>query len=143
MVKLKKSLGVALQKVNRTVNLAYMIDFLESQQRIADNLDSINKENNEEQARKKLCREATAACLKNIHEHCLEYMENHISDASYEEWIRDCHPDNVNRDKIDHRFYVKDSDHRIIWNSYCDMQGHPERKILYTGEREEINTSIM
>ncbi len=32
---------------------------------------------------------------------------------------------------IDHRFYVRDSDHRIIWNSYCDMYGYSDLKVDY------------
>ena len=138
MPRLKESIGNALQKINQTVNLAHMIDLLEQQQELADYMEVVNTENKEEQERKRLCREATALCLKEIHEHCTTYLREHPDDASYEEWIRECHPDNVEDDgraTIDHRFYVMDSDHRIIWNSYCDMMGHPERKIKYLYEQ--------
>ena len=78
--------------------------------------------------------------MKEIHEHCLTYFSNNPDDASYEKWIRECHPDNApDSENIDHRFYVRDSDHRIIWNSYCDMHGHPEWKKEYLNEHKDSN----
>jgi hypothetical protein len=136
-IKIKKTLGSALQKINRTVNLIYMIDMLEQKQEIADYMEVINTENEEEQERKRQCREATALCLKEVHDHCITYLEEHPQDGSYENWIRACHPDNVDLDAvIDHRFYVQDSDHRIIWNSYCDMKGHSEWKMKHLYETQ-------
>ena len=62
--------------------------------------------------------------------------------CSYEDWIRECHPENTElrshgddenkKNKyngIDSRFYLKHSDHRIIWNGYCHAYGLPELKI--------------
>lgn len=135
MVQLKRTLGTALQKINKTINLIYMIDVLEQKQEVADYLEEVNTENEDEQERKRQCREAIAACLKEIHEHCLEYLSDHPENACYVDWIRLCHPDNVECGKLDRRFYVRDSDHRIIWNSYCDMQNHPERKIKHLYEQ--------
>lgn len=132
MIPLKKTLGNlgnALQKINKTVNFAHMIDLLERQNEVAACLKVTDTEE-DEQERQRLCREATAACLKELHEHCLAYLKSHPEDASYEKWIREFHPDNVELlGNVDHRFYVQDSDHRIIWNSYCDMQDHPEWKV--------------
>jgi len=42
--------------------------------------------------------------------------------SCYEGWITLLHPDNVKKNNegggkiIDHRFYMKDSDHRQLWN---------------------------
>ncbi len=137
MVQLKQRIGNALQKLNETVNFAHMIDLLEQQQVVADYMEFINSENQEEEERKRLCREAAALCLKEIHDHCMTYLQSHPDDASYEEWIRQCHPDNVEEvsSVIDHRFYVEDSDHRSIWNGYVDMMGHPEWKIEHRYEK--------
>ena len=118
MVKLRNqlsSIGNALQKIN----LAKLIDDLERAQELADHLEHINTELNEEAERKELCREAQAACLETILNHLTEFLERR-PDANYEEWIAELHPDNMDLAKggnIDHRFYVKESDHRMIWNS--------------------------
>lgn len=62
-------------------------------------------------------------------------FKNH---CSYEDWIRKCHPENTSvKDidkkyhgyEIDHRFYLRDSDHRIIWNGYVHAFGCPELKV--------------
>ena len=96
----------------------------------------------EEEELKRVCKEAAAACLKEIHEHCIAYIEQNHEDGSYEGWIQECHPENAGRQchkmNVDYRFYARDSDHRIIWNSYCDMQGHQELKIKFLVS-EELN----
>ena len=86
-------------------------------------------------------RESIKACLMQTHDHCIEYFEKSMDRSKhYEEWISLLHPDNVkevssrnqdgrSRSVIDHRFYIRDSDHRIIWNGYCDMYGQSERKV--------------
>jgi hypothetical protein len=108
------SIGNALQKIN----LAKLIDDLERHQELADHLEHINTELGEEADRKKQCREAHAACLQTILDHLAEFLEAR-PDAVYEDWISELHPDNLDMAKanIDHRFYVKESDHRMIWNS--------------------------
>lgn len=117
---------------------------------------------------KHLCHQASVACLQSIHNHVLEYLDKNIntfykyqhhvdqdssdsdsdndsdgrsgsSCCSYEDWIRQYHPDNANGEEsmdeklpgneIDLRFYLQDSDHRIIWNSYVDAFGCPELKV--------------
>jgi len=59
--------------------------------------------------------EATEACLHVIGEHLDEFIHK-SSNAKYEDWLRSCHPENCRR-SIDTRFYQKDSDHRIMWNT--------------------------
>lgn len=111
--------GNALQKIN----LGKLIDDMEHDQEIADELEAVNQELNEESQRKELVREATAACHAEIENHLDEFLIQHPS-ASYEDWITDLHPDNVmdgrlfeDIKEVDLRFYVVDSDHRILWNS--------------------------
>merc|ERR1719162_260040 len=42
--------------------------------------------------------------------------------GSYEEWIADLHPESLRGERlswpiaIDHRYYLEDSDHRVLWN---------------------------
>ena len=57
--------------------------------------------------------------------------------ASYEEWIGALHPENVhdkNSGVIDHRFYVRDSDHRLLWNELLDGDRN------YVDARSRFNT---
>lgn len=70
----------------------------------------------------KLCREASDRCLKAIKDHHQHFLEDHPN-GTYEQWIRELHPDNTCSDQkdyatIDHRFYLSDSDHRNIWNKH-------------------------
>ena len=100
----------------------------------------IDESKKEEEELKRVCKEAAAACLKEIHEHCIAYIEQHHEDGSYEGWIRECHPENpgrmCNTMRVDDQFYARDSDHRIIWNSYCEMQGRQEWKINFLAPKE-------
>jgi hypothetical protein len=129
---LGKKLGGALQKINNTVNIAKWIDDLEQDQHLADRLDRINSDNAEEEERKEICREAMEACLKAMRDHLMEFLDDHPQ-ATYEEWICNLHPDNINgkldgltqTPMIDHRFYVQSSDHRILWNENLNDLNDP------------------
>jgi hypothetical protein len=107
--------GQQLQKVN----IAKWIDDLELDQEVADRMERINANNQEEQKHRDMKREATEACFDAIQSHLDDFLQTHPT-ASYEKWIEDLHPDNVlekgGETVIDHRFYVDDSDHRHIWN---------------------------
>lgn len=68
-----------------------------------------------------LCREATEACLRETISHLYHFLQdcdNH--DAKYEDWIKDVHPENVDGCRVDHRFYIKDSEHLSIWNALME-----------------------
>lgn len=117
-----KTIGNVYQKVN----LAKLIDNLERDQVLADHLEHVNQELLEEEERKRICREAELLCLQTIESHLEEFLETD-PDGTYEGWISSLHPDNTNENvnpnhptfgggPIDHRFYVKESDHRILWN---------------------------
>jgi len=60
------------------------------------------------------CQEASRACMRLISEHLRDFIHE-STNAKYEDWLHSCHPENCQR-CVDHRFYVKNSDHRIIWN---------------------------
>jgi len=126
---LSKNVGNKLQKVN----LARLIDELEHDQELADKLEFINQETQEEAARKDLVREAMEACQAEIENHLEEFLERR-PDATYEDWILDLHPDNVEQGTffedftvVDSRFYVMDSDHRLLWNHHEKVP--PERHV--------------
>jgi hypothetical protein len=113
-----QKVGTALQKIN----IAKWIDDLERDQNVADELDRVNQENREEQERKDLCRQAEQACLLAVKEHLQSFLQEKRDDAAYEEWIGELHPDNIyikddgSGTIVDPRFYIQDSDHRILWN---------------------------
>mmetsp|Transcript_9712 Transcript_9712/g.14561 ORF Transcript_9712/g.14561 Transcript_9712/m.14561 type:complete len:137 (-) Transcript_9712:114-524(-) len=109
-----KSLGNQLQKIN----LLHLIDQLERYQEVADQLDEINTENDEETKRKQMVHEAVEACKKEISRHLETFLKDN-STAVYEDWIESLHPDNAEflDRRIDHRFYVADDHHRLLWNS--------------------------
>lgn len=71
-------------------------------------------------------RESHEQCMREITEHLNLYIFNlpdSVERYDYAAWIESLHPDNVNylrsgRSIIDHRFYMKDSHHRNLWNEY-------------------------
>jgi hypothetical protein len=68
-----------------------------------------------------LCREATEACLREIISHLYNFLQDCDNcDAKYEDWIKDVHPENVDGSRVDHRFYIKDSEHLGIWNALME-----------------------
>ena len=120
---IQKSVTVAGNQLQK-VNLGKLIDEMEHDQEVADKLEFINQETQEEAARKELVREATEACQREIANHLEEFLERR-PDATYEDWILELHPDNVEQGyffeeltEVDIRFYVKDSDHRLMWNAH-------------------------
>jgi len=110
------------------INLVHLIDELEKQQEIAYKLEYINEENVEEMKRKQLVTEAKNSCTRLLEEHLDGFLTNNPADV-YEDWIRQLHPDNVayDDDRIDHRFYVQDSDHRHMWNEKMEQIDCVER----------------
>ena len=94
-------------------------------------------EEKEDDTIQRICLEATMACLWNIIEHLFDFLEQnncneHTNDAydksicrcshpQYKDWIRELHPENVNGKVVDHRFYVQESDHRMVWNEHMKM----------------------
>ena len=98
----------------------------------------------------KICQKASEQCLQAVRDHHQHFLEDH-SDASYEEWIQELHPDNTTffskRVVVDHRFYLSDSEHRQLWNenlgngarSFVPVR-HVESK---TSSEEDASSSTM
>jgi hypothetical protein len=102
----------------------------ESKQQYADKVEFICKDILEDQESKQLVRESQSSCMKEVVRHLNTFLGEHI-DATYEQWIAALHPDNAEYmdGRIDHRFYVVDSDHRIYWNKVMTELGFLTRVI--------------
>jgi hypothetical protein len=136
-----QNVGNTLQKLN----LLRAIGQMEQDQELADQLEFVNQEAQEEAARKELCRKALAACQAEMEEH-LEVFLQQNPDASYEDWIQDLHPENVEQGKlfpdmkqVDLRFYVRSSDHRLLWNEWVPKRAVPARSFE---EKPEDATNV-
>jgi hypothetical protein len=80
-----------------------------------------------------------AKCKAEIEDHLSSFLFLHPY-GSYEEWIQDLHPENVDRGKLDLRFYVADSDHRLLWNERVPDRQVPARTYkLQPGEIEAVD----
>lgn len=105
------------------LNIAKLIDGMEKDQNVADNLERKNRDYVDEQRAREMMREAELACQEAIASHLEAFLQEHPT-ATYEEWIQDLHPENMNEGKLlgdgftelDHRLYVEESDHRRLWN---------------------------
>ena len=93
----------------------------------ADKLEFINKEIIEGQGNRRIVKESMAECMKEVSTHLESFLHDNPT-ASYEEWISSLHPDNAEYadGSIDHRFYVEDSDHRILWNECMEAIGRKD-----------------
>ena len=87
-----------------------------------------------------MSREAEQACLDVCHQHLQEFLQER-PDGTYEEWLRALHPENDYEGKLlegfselDHRFFVKESDHLKMWNESVDE----EIKNKESGSGEEV-----
>ena len=109
--------------------------------KFAEKLEFINQEIIEGQVTRKIVRDSQADCLKEINDHLTLFLSDNNDDGgddndtgdvssntcshTYEEWIAELHPDNAEYadGSIDHRFYVEESDHRQLWNTYMEALG--------------------
>jgi len=112
---------------------AKWIDDLERDQQLADRLEWINAENERELERKRICREAEQACLEAVRQHLMSFLQEYPK-GTYEEWIQELHPENVTDGTLDHRFYVKESDHLILWNESLTTNTNTDEKNLAGGD---------
>lgn len=99
---------------------------LAEDQKLARTMERMNRDIQMEEDALVMMREAEQACLQAITNHLIEFVANSPESVTYEEWIADLHPENTHDGKlleglgkeVDHRFYVRDSDHRKLWNAY-------------------------
>ena len=96
----------------------------------ADTIEFISKEIIGNQENNGIVRESQANCMKEVSNHLATYLVEH-PEATYEEWIASLHPDNAEYDDgvIDHRFYVEQSDHRLLWNE-CMQAIHSNDRVV-------------
>ena len=103
--------------------------------------------------------EATRLCLEATRDHLVEWLAEvaetaaagagaggepgggfgaaaAAASATYEEWVEALHPENTHAGAlldldrtIDHRFYVVDSDHRLLWNALAVPPHRPVEAI--------------
>ena len=109
----------------------------------SDDLESLRRRMQDEQQvleAQNLSREAEEACLDVCRQHLQEFLREKPG-GTYEEWLRSLHPENDYEGKLlegfselDHRFYVKESDHLKMWNESVDeemknMEGSDSGKV--------------
>ena len=97
----------------------------------SDDLESLRRRMQDEQQvleAQNLSKEAEEACLDVCRQHLQEFLREK-PDGTYEEWLRSLHPENDYEGKLlegfselDHRFYVKESDHLKMWNESVDEE---------------------
>lgn len=75
-----------------------------------------------------LSRDAEKACMDVILVHLDEFLSKR-PDGTYEQWLRELHPENDYEGRLlqgfselDHRFYVKESDHLRFWNESIETE---------------------
>jgi hypothetical protein len=125
-----QNFGSKIQKFN----VGKLIDQMEQDQGLADQLESLNEHLQQERERRDVCQASERACLNAMTEHLEDFLRQR-PDATYEQWIEDLHPENAHDGKllmdldkeIDLRFYVQESDHRILWNKY--QEDNPLRSV--------------
>ena len=136
------TIGTALQKIN----LPKFLDNAtkeEELQKQAQKQAERQREAEEEAERQRIVEEALAKCQAEIKEHLSTFLFLNPT-ATYEEWVQDLHPENVVDGKlltdfkdVDLRFYVADSDHRLLWNAHVP----PERQVAsrtYRSQSKEM-----
>ena len=123
------TIGSAIQKMNLSKFMPDNYD--DTQQVFANKIKAVKREADEEMERQRMIDDALQRCKAEIDEHLTSFLFLN-PEASYEEWIQDLHPENVAEGKllqdfkdVDLRFYVADSDHRLLWNARVP----PERQV--------------
>ena len=114
--RLQKGWQTAKKAINK-VNIAKWIDDLEKDQELADQLEQINEEQEAEAERRQLVKRVREECMDALRTHLVSFLQEN-PEGRYEEWIAEVHPDNVLNEQVDARFFVHDSDHRIMWNEH-------------------------
>lgn len=93
--------------------------------------------------------ESRDECIREITDHLklflFEKSNSNSERYEYEEWIMALHPENVDfigsgRSLIDHRFYMKDSHHRELWNE-CMIKMNCKESIVPEESRSNKNKS--
>lgn len=101
---------------------------------LRDQLSTLSRRMKEEADRRDVRQASEAACLAAMRSHLVGFLEED-DDATYEGWILAFHPENtqdvtlladMEHREVDARFYVEESDHRILWN---ELVSEPSRQV--------------
>jgi hypothetical protein len=106
-------------------NITQLMDQQQEQPTLSRQLNSLNERMKEEAERRDVRKVSEEACLNTMRQHLHTFLIENPS-AAYAQWIENLHPENTQdpqlfeeMDKqIDLRFYVVESDHRILWNEH-------------------------
>ncbi len=135
VAKAPQLIGRTILSVPKSISKLSKKDQRKQKPKHADRIEFISKEILDDQGRRRIVRESQSDTLTLISTHLESFLaertgpksdSNSNSIPSYEEWIADLHPDNAEYadGSIDHRFYVEESDHRILWNDTMMKLGH-------------------
>jgi len=127
-----KKLGASFMRARSSLGIA-----TSEEEQLVEQLEAINRENEEEQLRRRIRLEAKHAMLAAVRNHLQSFLAQNPN-ASYEHWIEELHPENAQEgqlleglDKtIDHRFYVEESEHRQLWNESCETDPSKTRSLV-------------
>jgi hypothetical protein len=114
-------------------------------------LQSLNERMREEAERRNIRLASEEACLNAMRDHLIDFLKAKPS-GTYEQWIEDLHPENAHdpmlltgMDKeIDLRFYVKESDHLQLWNSFIRdpiRQIQPRNRMWKDSQKSILQTT--
>jgi hypothetical protein len=133
-----RKLATGAKTVVDKINIGKWIDNLEKDQELADHLEVVNHEYQQVSSQKILVGHVREECLDGIRQHLEQFWENHhhsewtgatLPLPTYEDWIRQLHPDNVQPDgTIDARFYIPDCDHLVLWNQNYNKTQHLQQQ---------------
>ena len=116
----------------RTSSDEEIVQFIRKIISISKKLDqrSEQKKRAEDKEIDRICREATEACLRAIITHLYTFIQDFDNcDALYEDWLHEVHPENCDGLAVDHRFYIEESDHRLIWNELMERRNQISRVV--------------
>jgi hypothetical protein len=116
---------IGLKPKQQTAFNEEIVQFIRKIISISKKLDqrSEQKKRAEDKEIDRICREATEACLRAIITHLYTFIQDCDNcDALFEDWLHEVHPENCNGLAVDHRFYVEESDHRLIWNELMERR---------------------
>mmetsp|Transcript_31770 Transcript_31770/g.47224 ORF Transcript_31770/g.47224 Transcript_31770/m.47224 type:complete len:270 (-) Transcript_31770:132-941(-) len=108
------------------------------------------QEADENAARAAVIRESQEACLRHMQADLVGFLEK-TPDGTYEQWIESYHPENAFEGSllpglsktIDHRFYVKESDHRKLWNDNVPDRIVPARTHMFADNEDQVPTDLL
>ncbi|CAJ1936373.1 unnamed protein product [Cylindrotheca closterium] len=131
-------------------NIGQLVDQQQQPQPdLSNQLNTLNARMKEEAERRDVRKVSEEACRNEMKSHLEEFLQK-MPNATYEQWIEDLHPENLSdpqllkeMDKeVDLRFYVKESDHLILWNQKVQdpvRQIAPRNRVWKDDSKTQLN----